>query len=52
MKKVVFEDIYRKSVDDDGSWNVRERLVLWGQDSPEESIVSSVKVSVNWKSDT
>lgn len=36
----------------DGSWDVGERLVLCGQDSPKKSIKSSVIVSVNGNDNT
>lgn len=41
-----------KEVLKDNLWSVGEKLVLNGKDSPEGSIVSSVKVSVNGNSDT
>lgn len=37
---------------EDGSWDVGERLVLCGQDSPVETVKSSVKVSVDGNDNT
>lgn len=37
---------------EDGSWDIGERLILCGQDSPKKSAKSSVVVSVNGNGNT
>jgi hypothetical protein len=47
-----WDRLNNKVILDDGSWNAREKFDLYGQENPEGSIISSVKVSVSGKSDT
>jgi len=47
-----WDRLNNKVILDDGSWNAREKFDLYGQENPEGSIISSVKVSMNENSDT